>query len=354
MRATRWLWEEDGAQWMPLGGLTLLGGREGIGKSTWGYRLAAMLSVGKLPGSFFGEPRAVVVAAGEDAWAQTVVPRLVAAGADLGMAFRVDVVQPDGAVDGLSLPEDTAGLTELCHRERVALVLLDPLMSAVSGKLDTHKDAEVRKALSPLSRLADEAQVGVLGLIHVNKTQGSDLLTRLMGSRAFTAVARSVLVCHKEDNVEELGQGSESFLFGQAKNNLGKKVQHSYRYSIEGARVGYDAELQQPVFSSRIRVEEMVTGGIDDQVTASEAPKRMERVSEGAAAAAQSWLTSHLEAFGAVSAETARPSKLIKEAAVAVGHSAATLKRVAVSVAAVTQMEGKTTGWFLQSMSQMN
>lgn len=355
MRATRWLWEEeDGAQWMPLGGLTLLGGREGIGKSTWAYRLVAMLSVGKLPGSFFGEPRAVVVAAGEDAWAQTVVPRLAAAGADLDRVFRVDVVQPDGGVDGLSLPEDTAGLTELCHRERVALVLLDPLMSAVSGKLDTHKDAEVRKALSPLSRLADEAQVGVLGLIHVNKTQGSDLLTRLMGSRAFTAVARSVLVCHKEDNAEELGAGSESFLFGQAKNNLGKKVQHSYRYSIEGARVGYDAELQQPVFSSRIRIEEIVTGGIDDQVAASEAPRRMERVNEGASAAAQSWLTSHLEAFGAVDADTARPSKLIKEAAAAVGHSAATLKRVAVGVAAVTQMEGKTTGWFLQSLSPMS
>jgi hypothetical protein len=348
MRATRWLWEEeDGAQWMPLGGLTLLGGREGIGKSTWGYRLAAMLSVGKLPGSFFGEPRAVVVAAGEDAWAQTVVPRLVAAGADLGLVFRVDVVQPDGGIDGLSLPEDTAGLTELCHRERVALVLLDPLMSAVSGKLDTHKDAEVRKALSPLSRLADEAQVGVLGLIHVNKSQGNDLLTRLMGSRAFSAVARSVLVCHKEDNTEELGTGPASFLFGQAKSNLGRKVQHSYRYSIEGTRVGYDAELQQPVFSSRIRIEEIVTGGIDDQVAASEAPRR----AAPKAAEALEWLTSYLQGAGAVSAAAGIPSAVVKAEGVEAGHTDKAIRSAREKNGALVQTShnpnGPGTVWFL-------
>jgi hypothetical protein len=327
MRATRWLWEEDGDRWMPLGGLTLLGGREGIGKSTWAYRLAAMLSVGKMPGSFFGEPRSVVVAAGEDAWAQTVVPRLVAAGADLQRVFRVDVVQPDGGIDGLSLPEDTAGLTDLCHRERVAMVLLDPLMSAVSGRLDTHKDAEVRKALSPLSRLADEAQAGVLGLIHVNKTQGGDLLTRLMGSRAFTAVARSVLVCHKEDNAEELGTGSTSFLFGQAKNNLGRKITRSWRYSIEDTRVGWDADLQQGIYSSRIRIDEMIDGGIDDQVAASEAPSRP----APKAADALRWLTSYLVGCAATSAANGVPSAEVIRAGAEAGHSAATLRRARLS-----------------------
>jgi hypothetical protein len=352
MRATRWLWEEDGAQWMPLGGLTLLGGREGIGKSTWAYRLAAMLSVGKMPGSFFGEPRSVVVAAGEDAWAQTVVPRLAAAGADLQRVFRVDVVQPDGAVDGLSLPEDTAGLTALCHAERVAMVLLDPLMSAVSGKLDTHKDAEVRKALSPLSRLADEAQVGVLGLIHVNKSQGNDLLTRLMGSRAFSAVARSVLVCHREDNAEELGAGPPSFLFGQAKSNLGRKVTHSWRYSIEGCRVGWDHDLQQPVFSSRIRIEEQVDGGIDDQVAASETSNRP----APKAAEALRWLTSYLTVRAATTAVNGVPSAELIAAGAEAGHSAATLRRARQSSDGKIdfgQIPGEThgrTAWFLPSL----
>lgn len=320
MRATRWLWAEDDAHWMPLGGLTLLGGREGIGKSTWAYRLAALLTVGKLPGSFFGEPRAVVVVAGEDAWAQTVVPRLAAAGADLSLVFRVDVVQPDGGVDGLSLPEDTAGLTALCHEQRVGLILLDPLMTVVSGKLDSHKDAEVRKALTPLSRLADEAQAGVLGLIHVNKSQGNDLLTRLMGSRAFSAVARSVLVCSAEDGHED--DGGSSFLFGQAKSNLARKVGFSYRYVIEGMQVGWDDDLGLPVWSSRVLVRDRVDGGIDDQVADQEQPAR----TAPKTAAAAAWLIELLTAHAATTDRNGLPSSEVKAAAAAAGHGERALR----------------------------
>lgn len=317
MRATRWTWEEEGAKFVPLGGLTLLGGREGIGKSTWGYRLAALLTVGKLPGAFFGTPRSVVVVAGEDAWEQTIVPRLVAAGADLGRVFRAEAVQPDGALDGLSLPEDTAELTSLCLREDVALVLLDPLLTVVSAKLDTHKDAEVRKALTPMSRLAEETQVSVIGLIHVNKTQGNDLLTRLMASRAFSAVARAVLVCHKEDNPEELGRGAESFLFGQAKSNLGRKAQFAYRYSIVGEHVGHDDVLDEPIWSSAIRIDEIVPGTIDDLVAEQEKPKR----DAPKTAEALEWLTSYLRDAGAVSALTGIPAQAVKDAAAEAKHS---------------------------------
>ena len=59
--------------------------------------------------------------------------------------------------------------------------------------LDTHKDAEVRQALEPIVKLADRSSLCVLGLIHVNKSTTSDPLSALMGSRAFAAVARSVL-----------------------------------------------------------------------------------------------------------------------------------------------------------------
>jgi len=317
MRATRWFWEEDDAKWMPLGGLTLLGGREGIGKSTWGYRLAALLTRGALPGTFHGQPKAVVVVAGEDAWDQTIAPRLAAAGADLELVLRVDAVQPDGALDGLSLPEDTAALTALCHAENVGMVLLDPLLTVVSAKLDTHKDAEVRKALGPLSRLADETQTSVIGLIHVNKSQGNDLLTRLMASRAFAAVARSVLVCNKVENVDALMGASESFLFGQAKSNLGKRAAFSYRYTIEGARVGYDKQLQQDIWSSRINIEAKVTGTIDDLVAEQETPKRdAPKTSE-----ALDWLVDFLRSAGAVCASAGVPSQQAKAAATTAGHT---------------------------------
>ena len=200
MRATRWLWQEgDTTRWVPLGGLTLLGGREGVGKTTIGYGTAGKVTRGTLPGAFYGTPKSVVIAATEDAWEQTVLPRLVAAGADLDRVYRVDAITPDGFPEGLSLPEDVAGLRQICEDDDVALVLLDPLIGTVGKALDSHKDADVRRALEPLSRLAHDTGVALLGLIHVNKTQGNDLLTRLMASRAFSAVARAVLFAAAED-----------------------------------------------------------------------------------------------------------------------------------------------------------
>ena len=74
-----------------------------------------------------------------------------------------------------------------------ALILLDPLMSRLDAKLDTHKDAEVRLALEPLVSIANSTGAAILGLIHLNKSLSTDPLTMLMGSRAFAAVARAVL-----------------------------------------------------------------------------------------------------------------------------------------------------------------
>jgi predicted ATP-dependent serine protease len=77
VRPVRWLW--DGR--IALGTLALVGGREGIGKSTLCYQLAADITCGRMRGAFYGEPKAVIVVATEDSWEHTIVPRLMAAGA---------------------------------------------------------------------------------------------------------------------------------------------------------------------------------------------------------------------------------------------------------------------------------
>ena len=51
-RPVRWLWPDR----IPSGALTLLAGREGIGKSLVGVHLAAQLTRGTLPGSRYGKP----------------------------------------------------------------------------------------------------------------------------------------------------------------------------------------------------------------------------------------------------------------------------------------------------------
>jgi hypothetical protein len=80
----------------------------------------------------------------------------------------------------LSLPKDLDALSKNLRErpadQRVVLFILDPLLSTLEGRLDTHKDAEVRKALHPLVALADETQMAIIGIIHVNKSQGTDPL----------------------------------------------------------------------------------------------------------------------------------------------------------------------------------
>ena len=103
----------------------LLGGREGIGKSMCAYTLAADVTRGRLPGAYAGVPRSVLVAATEDSWSHTIVPRLMAAEADLARVYRIDVLAPDGTELVLTLPQDTTGLADVARTTNPSLIVFD-------------------------------------------------------------------------------------------------------------------------------------------------------------------------------------------------------------------------------------
>jgi hypothetical protein len=232
MRPVRWLW----TNLLALGAFALLGGREGIGKSICAYTVAAYITRGTLPGACFGTPRAVIVAATEDSWEHTIVPRLMAADADLERVYRVDVVTADAVDTALSLPRDMAAVGRAVRDVDAALIILDPLLSRLEGTIDTHKDADVRRALEPLASLADSTLATVLGLIHVNKSASTDPLNTLMASRAFAAVARSVLFVMTDPEDEKIR------LLGLAKSNLGRIDVPTRSFRIEPACVAHTAE----------------------------------------------------------------------------------------------------------------
>jgi hypothetical protein len=98
------------------------------------------------------------------------------------------------------------------------LLILDPLISRLDPKLDSHKDADVRMALEPLVAMADVINISVLGLIHHNKSGSTDPLQVVMASKAFPAVARSVHTVIPDPD-DETGNRR---LFGTPKNNLGR------------------------------------------------------------------------------------------------------------------------------------
>ena len=99
----------------------------------------------------------------------------MAAKADLSEIAQVTVQdREEGYSDELTLPLDLALLGELIEDRNVRLIVLDPLLSRLDIRLDTHKDAEVRKALEPLVDLAHAYHCSVLGIIHVNRGTGTD------------------------------------------------------------------------------------------------------------------------------------------------------------------------------------
>lgn len=225
-----WAWEDNGAGRIPSGSFGLFAGREGTGKSSFLIRLAAEVTKGELDGAFKGEPRAVIYVAVEDSWKYTIVPRLMAAGADLAKVYRAEVEVSEGDTVTLCLPYDGRLLEEAIRDYRVALVALDPLMSAISDHLDTHVNRQVRQALDPLARMADRTGCIVGGIAHFNKSASTDASSLITASGAFKDVARFIFAFAVD---EEDGCS----VITQTKNSLGRSNLPSLAYRITEATV---------------------------------------------------------------------------------------------------------------------
>jgi hypothetical protein len=189
---------------VPLGAVSLLVGQPGLGKSTIAVDTAARLSRGELPGDLLGIPVPVLLATAEDAVAQVVVPRLIAAGANRRLIHIVSVRQ--GATEtGLVLPNDIPALRNEMAAIGARAVIIDPLIAHLPSEVDGHRDQHVRRVLAPLTRAAEETGATVLAVMHLNKAANANPLTRVGGSIGFVAAARSVLLLGK-DPKDDTGQ----------------------------------------------------------------------------------------------------------------------------------------------------
>lgn len=326
-RPVRWLW----AGRIAVGTLALLAGREGIGKSTLAYWLVAQITRGKLPGESFGKPRAVLIAATEDSWEHTIVPRLIAARANLDRVYRVAVRSADDVYVGMNVIKDLKLLEQAATQVDAGLLLLDPLMSRL-GDQDTHKDSEVRVALEPIVDVADRVGMSVLGLIHHNKSGSTDPLQLIMGSKAFTAVARSVhtVVIDPDDEDEERK------LFGTPKNNLGRTNLPTLSFTIVSAAVDTD---EGTAWTGRLVWGDEVHESISAVMERSGA----ENTDRTALKEAAEWLHDFLSITGVVG------SARVKDEGRKAGHSESALKRARHRIKVETRSEGfpRTTFWYL-------
>ncbi len=188
-----WLWPNR----IPVGKLSMVAGMQGSGKSVLSCELAARISAdGQWPVD--GTPiehGGVLLLNLEDDPADTVRPRLRAAGADLS---RIDNVKGVRGADGkqrLMTLEDAGALDRLLTRQpgRYKLAVVDPL-GAVLGRIDSWSDSEVRALLAPLKDIAERHGLAVLLIAHLNKATSMRALFRVTGSVGFTAAVRSLYV----------------------------------------------------------------------------------------------------------------------------------------------------------------
>jgi hypothetical protein len=320
VRPVRWCW--DGR--LALGTLGLLAGPEGLGKSTLAYWAAARITRGQLPGEYHGQPRAVLVCATEDSWEHTIVPRLMAADADLSRVYRVEVKAADDITLGLSLPRDIHDLDQAAQRTGAALLILDPLMSRISEALDTHRDGDVRRALEPMVAIADHTGMAIVGLIHHNKSGSSDPLQLVMASKAFTAVARSVHTVIKDPDDETEARR----LFGTPKNNLGRTDLPVMSFTITGW--DYDTD-EGPGSTGQLVWGDNVDGTIAEALRrAGDDPENRTATTEAA-----EWLSDYMEVHG-----PRVSSADIRAAAAKVGHSYDAVKRARRKLKIPVQNEG--------------
>ena len=212
----RWLWRD----WLALGKLHILAGAPGQGKTTLALSMGATVTTGgHWPDGTRCERGNILVWSGEDDHADTLLPRLLAAGADRARCYFVEGTRnEDGALEPFDPAHDLHRLQEAVQKiGGVRLLIVDPIVSAVVG--DSHKNTEVRRALQPVVDLASTCGFAVLGITHFSKGgQATDPAQRVVGSVAFTAVARVVLVAAKvkaEDGAEDRR------ILARSKSNLG-------------------------------------------------------------------------------------------------------------------------------------
>jgi putative DNA primase/helicase len=280
----RWAWYE----WLALAKFHVLAGPPGTGKTTIASAVAATLSCGgRWPDGTRAEAGNVLIWSGEDDPKDTLVPRMLACGADMSRVHFVGGVKNGADTLTFDPAEHIDLLTVAAARiGGIKLLVVDPIVSAVAG--DSHKNAEVRRGLQPLVTLAERLDCAVLGISHFSKgTSGRDPVERVTGSIAFGALARLVFAAAKMPDDDQDGGGR---IFVRSKSNIGPD-NGGFRYDLE------QVELQDfpGVYASQLQWGSAIDGNAKELLGRAEsAPRDDAEPDDAEAPEVDTWLRDFL------------------------------------------------------------
>lgn len=195
VRLPQWLWNRR----IERGALNLLVAPPGAGKTWLTCAIASLVSRGGLwPDLAPCERGSVIMFNAEDDPSSQLVPRLLAHSADLEnihFASAARTVDEKGTVSGYSIQLSDVDLIRgaIEATPDLRLLIVDPIGSFIGGRVNTDKDNEVRSALTGLLALARQHGLAVLLVAHTRKDSSGSPDDLVLGSRAFSGLARSVV-----------------------------------------------------------------------------------------------------------------------------------------------------------------
>lgn len=320
----RWLWKD----WLAEGKFHLLAGAAGQGKTTLALAMAATVTMGgRWPDGTACQQGNVLIWSGEDDPSDTLAPRLLAAGANLDHCYFVTGTQINGEVQPFDPARDLTLINDrLGAIGGASLLIVDPVVSAVTG--DSHKNTETRRALQPLVDLAATCGCAVLGITHFSKGgQGSDPASRVVGSIAFTALARVVMVAAKVKTEGDDEGREDSRIFARAKSNIGPDS-GGFEYHLEQHEVAAD------IYASCVAWGKAVEGSARDLLTDPDDEAEGE-VSDAAAMLKQELVS-----------DCWTPAKQVRSAMRADGYSAKQIRTACKRLGVIHKKVGFTGGWY--------
>jgi archaellum biogenesis ATPase FlaH len=320
-----WLWPGR----IPVGKLVTLDGDPGLGKSTLALSFAVPITTSAPwpDGSVCEHRGAVLIMSAEDGLADTVRPRLDAAGADVTKVHAIEGVtildeHGERILRPLTLA-DVAALDEAINRTGARLLVIDVVMAYLPAGTDSHKDQDIRRVLSRLATLADRTGCTILLLRHLNKASGPDPLYRGGGSIGIVGAARAgLLVAPDPDDTERRVLASVKSNLGPAPDSLAYRLVGEGEFGV--ARVQWEGQTGHTARSL------LAQPSADD---------------DGAGTEAEQWLSDYLTELGAAR------SKDVKADAAKAGIRERTLQRAVKSLGVTVESRDfpRVTWWQLPS-----
>lgn len=239
----QWLWYNKIPQEM----FTVLAGDPGLGKSYLSLDIAARISKGASWPDKTDLPEnkaplgSVIVLTAEDPLASVVKPRLRQLGADLTKISAIESVRVKDPGRGqyetaFDLANDLPALKKAI-RPDTKLIIIDPISAYYGKDTDNYRDADLRRILRPVCKLAEETGVAILAVSHLNKNGTGKAIYRALGSIALIAAARTAWLLTNDPDEPE----SNRRLLTPVKHNILVKPT-GLAFEINDGKVVYEDE----------------------------------------------------------------------------------------------------------------